>query len=411
MKLSLRQRIALALFALTTLGAGALAITFWLGHFWLESRTLDGILERELEIYIEAGTPPQQVDTARTGLRLYRPQREPGLLPPVELRDLVPGSYRDRAASQGVFHVLVRDAAPGDRVWLLYDVREFERREFWLLLALAGSVALIGLLAWSTSGWLSRRLLQPLDSLVQQLRALDWSQRTHRLASPQSDEDTTVIVTALNRLLAEVDELMQRERAFASAASHELRTPLASIRAAAEVLGANVEHPPEPLARIERAVTAASRDLDALLALSRNRQLPVSETLQVDQILQALAEPYVVEAPPGLYVEWQLVPLRIEAPLPVLAIVFTNLLRNAIRAARMRVVVRMKASRVVIEDDGDGVATELLPHVFEPGVKNASGGSGMGLYIAKTLADRMGWKLELQARRNAQGTRASLTFH
>ncbi len=409
MKLNLRQRIAGALFGLATLGAGVMATLLWTGHFWLESRTLDGILERELEVYAEAGTTPQQMDTVRTGLRLYRPKIEPRVPPPAPLNALAPGSHRDFALGDGVYHVLVRDLGAGDRMWLLYDVREFERRESWLLLALAAAVILVGLLAWGIGGRVSRRLLEPLNTLTQQLRALDWTQRTHRLTPAQSDDDMQVIVSALNRLLSEVDELMQRERAFASAASHELRTPLASIRAAAEVLAAQTASQTEPLARIERAVTAASRDLDALLALSRSRKLPQAEALALDSVLPQMAEAHLAAAN-GIRVEWQLGAQVLHAPRSVLEIIFTNLLRNGLRAARERVVVRVDSGGIAIEDDGGGIADELRPHLFEPGVKGSDGGSGMGLYIARTLAERAGWSIELRPRDKASGTRAFLRF-
>lgn len=403
MTLNLRQRIAGALFGLTTLTAGFMAVLLWAGHFWLESRTLDGILDRQLNAYVATGAPPQ----AASGVRAYRSAHD---APPAELRDFAPGSYRDQAVGDGIFHVLIHEVAPGDRIWLLYDVREFQQRELWLRLALCASVVLIGLLAWSLSGRVSRRLLEPLHTLVQQLRTLDWNQRTHRLATAQTDDDMKVIVTALNRLLAEVDELMQRERAFASAASHELRTPLASIRAAADVLNTQPANSAEPLARIERAVSAASRDLDALLALSATRKLPPAESLQLDQVLPAMAQPYLLEAAPAVSIEWRIAPAWIEAPRPVLDIVFTNLLRNALRAAHRRVVVHADAGRITIDDDGDGISTDLRPHVFEPGVKGHAGGSGMGLYIARVLAERLGWTLELNPSAMCAGAQSSLRF-
>lgn len=407
MKLNLRQRTAAALFVLTTLGAGLLGITLWAGHYWMESRTLDRILDRELEVYLATDTSPSQVDSARTGLNLFRPRLDPQTLLPRELRGLEPGSYRDYRIGEGIYHVLVRDAAPGDRAWLAYDVRDFEQREFWLLLAILLGVVLTGLLAWAVSRPLSLRLLQPLHALVGELRTLDWTQRTHRLESAHDDEDMRVIVTALNRLLMEVDELMQRERAFASAASHELRTPLASIRAATEMLQTKGDAT-QLLPRITRAVDAASRDLEALLALSRDRQLPAREPLPLDQCLREFAQAHC-EAAPQVHVRFVLTPAVLHAPRALLHVVFTNVLRNALNAGD-EVEVRADATQIIIRDNGPGIAADLLPQMFEPGVKGREGGSGMGLYIARTLAERAGWRLSLHNRSDAVGAEAIIRF-
>lgn len=407
MTLNLRQRLAAALFVLTTLGAGVLGLALWAGHYWMESRTLDRLLSRELALLIQDGTLPTSASSEGNGLQLFRPRLAPSQPLPKELRGLEPGSYRDYRIGRGVYHVLVRDAAPGDRVWLAYDVNDFEQRELWLLLAILAGVCLAGLLAWAISRPLSRRLLQPLQTLIGDVRQFDWNQRTHRLDPARVDDEMGVIVAALNRLFVEVDELMQRERAFASAASHELRTPLASIRAAAEVveMGGDVA---QLMPRITRAVDAASRDLDALLALSRHRQLPDAEPLHLDQCLPEFAQAHC-DAAPSVRVHWRLTPAVLHAPRALLHVVFTNVLRNALGSSS-EVDVQNDADTLVIRDNGPGIAAELLPQIFEPGIKGREGGSGMGLYIARTLAERAGWHLSLHNRGEPRGAEAVIRF-
>lgn len=407
MTLNLRQRIAAALFVLTTLGAGLLGLTLWAGHYWMESRTLDRILSRELALRIQENTHPSQVASEDGGLQLFRPRLAPTQLLPKELRGLQPGSYRDYRIGRGVYHVLVRDAGPGDRVWLAYDVDDLEQRELWLLLAILAGVTLTGLLAWGISRRLSQRLLQPLEKLIDDVRQMDWNQHTHRLDPARADDDLRVIVTALNRLFVEVDELVQRERAFASAASHELRTPLASIRAAAEVLEVGGDAA-QLVPRITRAVDAASRDLEALLALSRHREAPEFTALPLDRCLAEFAQPYC-EAAPQVRMTFALTPTVLHAPRALLEVVFTNLLRNALNAGN-EVVVRNDAHSLVIRDNGTGIAADLLPHIFEPGITGREGGSGMGLYIARTLAERVGWQVSLHNRTDGTGAEAVIRF-
>ena len=398
MPLDLRRRLAASLISLSVGLASALAALLWIGNDWIEATTLDRVLQREL-------------DGQASGLRYYRPAKgEPP--PPAAVASLQPGSYRDFPVDQSRYHVLVRDVAAGDRVWLLYDVDAFSERERWLRIALVIGVVATALLAWLASGWLARRALEPLDDLVARIRAIDPAQRGQRLESWEQDGELDVIVAALNDHMARLDALVERERAFAAAASHELRTPLAAIRGAADVLALAPAVQPQVLERIERSVNDAVADLDALLALSQGRDLPHAEDLPLAQFLPQAAEPYLAQASEQeTHLAWEpSSPVVLRAPPALLAIVFTNLLRNAIRATPGgEVRIGFDAKSIWVRDEGEGMTPEQLKSVFEPGVKNRHGGSGMGLYIARTLAQRCGWQLSLDSN-PGEGTTAKVNL-
>jgi len=398
MPLDLRRRLAASLISLSVGLASALAALLWISNDWIESTTLDRVLQRELDVYVNANVDPSKTSAA-AGLRYLRPalthQAVPG-----ELADLGPGSYRDFPVEGGRYHVLVRDLGAGDRAWLLYDVHVLSERERWLHAALVAGVAVVALAAWLTSGWIARQALGPFEDLVTRIRAIDPSQRGQRLESWEEDGDLAIIVAALNDHMARLDALIERERAFASAASHELRTPLAAIRGAADVLALMPDAPSQVLDRIQRSVADAVADLDALLALSQGRDLPAAQEIALEQFLPQAAESYIKPAEEQqtriVWASKEHVSLR--APPALLAIVFTNLLRNAIRATpggEIRVAFDRHA--IEVADDGEGMTPEQLKSVFEPGAKSRHGGSGMGLYIARTLAQRCGWQLQLES--------------
>ncbi len=398
MPLDLRRRLAASLISLSVGLASALAALLWLGSEWIESTTLDRVLQRELDVYVNANFDPSKTSPA-VGLRYLRPTLTHETTP-AELADLGPGSYRDFQLDGGRYHVVVRDVAAGDRAWLLYDVHVFSERERWLHAALVAGVGVIALAAWLMSGWIARRALGPFEDLVARIRAVDPAQRGQRLESWEEDGDLDIIVAALNDHMARLDALIERERAFASAASHELRTPLAAIRGAADVLALMPDAPPQVLERIQRGVADAVADLDALLALSLGRELPASHEIVLEKFLPEVAEPYLKAAEEQqTRIVWESSDsARMRAPAALLAIVFTNLLRNAIRATpggEVRIAFDRHAIRVA--DEGEGMTPEQLKSVFEPGAKSRHGGSGMGLYIARTLAQRCGWTLTLQS--------------
>jgi signal transduction histidine kinase len=402
--MNLKRRLGLALIALPVAITALFALLIWLVNARLESQTLDRILGRELGVLVESGAEPRQAD----GLGYYRPQRWPSSPPPPPLAQLEPGSYRDFSLPGGIYHVLVRQFGPGDRAYLTYDVRAFELRENYLGLALLAGVACCGLLAWLCSGWIALRALSPLDAVVARIRQIDVEGGPRHLELQAGDAELAPVVQVLNERLAQIEALLARERAFASAASHELRTPLAVIQGAAEVLGAQ-HGEGAALQRIGRAVREATQDLDALLALSRARELPPAEPLDLQRLLPQWAEPYAAGSH-GTRLAWDLQPCVVNAPAGVLAIVFTNLLRNALRASAGGTVgVQLRPRGLALSDDGPGIAPADLKDLFEPGVRRSGGGSGMGLYIARTLAQRCGFTLQLHSG-PGRGTCAELVF-
>src|SRR3546814_13514407 len=78
-----------------------------------------------------------------------------------------------------------------------------------------------------------------------------------------------------------------------------------------------------------------------------------------------------------------------------IAAVFTNLLRNALYASvGAPVTVRLRADRLIVEDQGPGIAAHDLPPVFQPHFRSRDGGTVMGLYYAQTLATPFRWRPE-----------------
>ncbi len=400
----LRRRLATTLLGLTALAALLLSIVFLGMERYIERATLGTLLEREMAYRVRANTVPAPGDMQGETLRFYRPTLG-GAVPPRTLTDLKPGRYDQLRIGEQQFFVLVQAIAPGDIAYLSYSDSSLEKRERLLFAALFAALGLIALLALWVSARLARQTLAPLDGLVSTLHALDPEQRNQRLARPDRDSELAVIIEALNAYMQRLDELVERERAFAAAASHELRTPLAVIRGAAEVLEAST--PSAPLARIQRAALQAQQDLDALLWLSRAGEPPTAESLPLHERLKTLCAAQIDPE----RVLWQLQPCTVVAPPGAVAIIVSNLLRNALRAAPKAggVRVQLDGQQLSVDDDGPGVPRDELPQVFAPRTRGHDGGTGMGLYIAATLATRLGWSLSLE-NRTGGGARATLRF-
>ncbi|MGW1885598.1 sensor histidine kinase [Streptomyces sp. NPDC001970] len=238
-----------------------------------------------------------------------------------------------------------------------------------------------------------------------------------RVPDAEADPRTEVgqVGAALNRMLDHVHSALHarqesetRVRQFVADASHELRTPLASIRGYAELTrrgrgrektGPDTRH---ALGRIEAEATRMTGLVEDLLLLARldaGRPLSYESTdlsmLVVDAVSDARAA--------GRDHVWRLElpdePVTVRGDGARLHQVLVNLLANARThtppgttvTARVRPLDRGSAVAVEVRDDGPGIPSGLLPHVFERFARGdasrsrAAGSTGLGLAIVQAV--------------------------
>ena len=223
--------------------------------------------------------------------------------------------------------------------------------------------------------------------------------------------------------LRPVDEAHARQRRFVADASHEMRTPLAAIRSSAEnaLIGARSE------ADLRQAlgVVAASADrlttiTTDLLLLARTDELPGARREPVDlSVVAAEAVEVHAAAHPGLApVRLALEPdLRVSASPDELGRIVANLVDNAQRygaadaakPVRVSTGVSDRDAFVDVADEGPGIAPADLERIFEPFFRVRSDastppGNGLGLAIARSLAERNGGSLVATSRVGAGTT-------
>ena len=87
--------------------------------------------------------------------------------------------------------------------------------------------------------------------------------------------------------------------------------------------------------------------------------------------------------------------------------VLVNLLENARNAGATLVRVAIEPGRIVVEDDGSGIAADALPRVFEPHFSTNTSGSGLGLSIVKRLVESWGGAVAISS---AEGRGTTITI-
>jgi two-component system OmpR family sensor kinase len=197
-----------------------------------------------------------------------------------------------------------------------------------------------------------------------------------------------------------------REERFAADAAHELRTPLATISAIAQAArDADADTQASTLARITDIALDASGLLGDLLTLMRDvpEDSRLHEPVDVAALAAGAARDERLRAP-ALTVDTVLPPggAYVAGDERALRQLARNLLANAARHARTRVVIEVRAEPqtvvLVVDDDGEGVAPADRDRVFERFYKARADapGSGLGLAICRHIARRHGGTIALE---------------
>ncbi|NYJ73925.1 HAMP domain-containing sensor histidine kinase [Allobranchiibius huperziae] len=249
-----------------------------------------------------------------------------------------------------------------------------------------------------------------IESVVDPVREL--ADRADRLADgPISFTPLRTGMDEVDRIAAfyemrstELTRMLAAEREFASDASHQLRTPLTALLmrleeiSSAEDLDAAQEEAQIGIAQVERLTQV----VDELLARSRGT-VDAPSNISLDSVIAALQlewQPAFETARRSVLVSGER-GLHVSATRVGLAQILATLLENALihGAGTVEVRARRSGPSVVVEmsDMGAGVDPNLAPHIFERRV--TTGGTGLGLALARDLAEVSGGRLEL---RNAQ---------
>jgi signal transduction histidine kinase len=141
-----------------------------------------------------------------------------------------------------------------------------------LLLTLAIYTPFIVFLAIAGGYWLMRRSLQPVDKITERAEGITSTNLSERLPVIRSGDELERLSTALNRMIARLEDAFQHINRFSADASHELRTPLTILQLELEAMVNNFA-PSEPLAdQIGSALEEThrmSRIVESLLTISR----------------------------------------------------------------------------------------------------------------------------------------------
>jgi two-component system heavy metal sensor histidine kinase CusS len=340
-------------------------------------------------VALERATPAQAFGNQKFGRSHYR-------------------TYSTTAQVKGApFQVLV--ATP------LRETRSILRQLHILLLSTAPVVLLISALG---GYWISRRTLAPVDEITQAARSIGIQNLSRRLAVPATGDELQRLSETWNDMLARLESAVKRLSQFTADASHELRTPIALIRTTAELTLRRERSPEtyrEALSEIVTESERTSRLVEDLLLLARaDAGLPALplESLELTPLVRDICEQgQVLAEARQLHISTELPqePVFVQANDTALRRLLLLLVDNAVKYTpagghiTVSVGQDLAGATLAVRDTGIGIPDSALPHVFERFYRaddsrnRDAGGAGLGLSIAKWIAERHHASLEAES--------------
>jgi len=279
--------------------------------------------------------------------------------------------------------------------------------------------------------WLLNRGLGPLRELA--YSASKVSVTSWGFVPPEDARATrelAPLVIALESVLKGLERSFEQQKRFVGDAAHELKTGVAVVKSSLQLVAMKQRSVEEFQAGLTRCLADCERMetiVAQMLTLARVEEADESRDAtgtsdvfrclrEVTQELETMAEASGI--PILIYGDEE---LRVDAEPEQFKLLCTNLLMNALQHSpadsAIRVDVRREGSHAAIRirDDGDGIAPEYLPHLFErffrsdPSRSRKTGGTGLGLAICKAVVDKFGGTIEIESQVNA-GTTVIVQF-
>ncbi len=206
----------------------------------------------------------------------------------------------------------------------------------------------------------------------------------------------TVLVCLFGwRLGGYVERAHESQNWFFQNVSHELKTPMMAVQGCAEGIHTGVLDPAEASGVILEEIEQMSELVEELLTLSRLESGQANaefHSMDVREVLydclrstEQLAEQRKLCITPCFDEK----PVLVNCDEVQLRRAFTNIITNALRYAKGKIQIECRADRgkaiVRIHADGEGIAPELLPHIFDRFFSTRKGGAGIGLSLAKEI--------------------------
>ena len=269
---------------------------------------------------------------------------------------------------------------------------------------------------------------EELRALAGKLDEINATHLDQRISVTGTQKELKTLAQAINAMLDRINEAYRSQMRFVSDASHELRTPIAVIQGYANLLNRWGKDDPatrqEAIDAIRQEADSMKELVEQLLFLARGDNDSMHIEMEAFDLTEVAAE---VLKETEMIDQSHFFAARWEEPVPVWADIglakqaLRILVDNSIkytpagRHITLSAGVRDGMARVSVQDEGQGIDADSLPHIFDRFYRTdesrarQTGGTGLGLAIAKWIVDRHGGWFEVRSWPGV-GTRMTMVF-
>lgn len=293
-----------------------------------------------------------------------------------------------------------------------------------LRLVLSGMTIIAMIFVMLSSMTLAKIVLLPIQRLTDTMKRSSQSGTFEKIdIRKQGKDELGEMSLTFNDMMSQLEQNYRKQEQFVSNASHELKTPLTVIESYARLLKRrgfeNKEVAEESIEAILSESIRMTDMIQQMLELAKNKERTPLKKEQIDiyrllkQTLQQMHQTYKREF--YLHGKGPMFIKTDEQKVKQLLFIF---LENARRYSNDEIHVHVSDNPniIKIQDYGDGIAEEHIPHLFERFYRisqdrnRKTGGTGLGLAIAKEIAEQLNINISVESSVGV-GTTMILTFH
>ncbi|WP_379548399.1 ATP-binding protein [Qipengyuania sp. DSG2-2] len=257
---------------------------------------------------------------------------------------------------------------------------------------------------------LLRRITRPLAQLTGRTEQFAATQDAAEPLPATGPADVQRLITAHNAMEARIAALLDEKDVMLGAIGHDLKTPLTALRVRIEAVEDEGQR-----AKMAAGIEDITRSLDDILSLARIGRAPgAPENAQLNALASSVVEEFEDMGKDVSFAGAE----KITAPVHVtwLRRALRNLVSNAVRyggTAQVSLLSQDGAAILRVEDNGPGIPADQMADMLEPfrrgeaSRNRATGGAGLGLTIARAIAQQHGGSLVL-TNRESGGLRADI---
>ena len=248
------------------------------------------------------------------------------------------------------------------------------------------------------------KALAPLHQLSAQIQNRTVQDLAQPLSVPNSGDEVMELASSFNEMSKRLDRVFVMQRSFSQNAAHEFRTPLAVLKTRVGLFRKKQDFAPQSteifLDIVECEVDRLSDMVDDLLKLKNLEQVPLTDQVELQELLHQVAEDLSpLASSKGSAILVDTAPGTITGSRELLRRALFNLVENAVKygpeSGQVQLHAELDGTDIVITvaDQGFSIPLELRERIFEPFFRvdtarsRELGGTGLGLALVRAIAE------------------------